>query len=134
MYLYRTPRTIDNDVISYYRQHYKLYLQTIWWQELNVQLIDSNPDAKCYICQKTNTLLLHHVKYDNLFREVLFKDVYILCFNCHTRTHFKLNGEKIPVIESVLVKRMKLLKYTNPIRTFRLGSSINALWDYMLRL
>lgn len=119
---------------NYYRgENYKDYFNTRHWKKLNDELIDSNPDAKCYICRKKNTLLLHHVKYDNLFAEVLEVDVYILCFNCHTRTHFHLNGKKVPLDPAILLKRMKLLKYTYHIRSFRLGSAINAIASYLYK-
>lgn len=110
-------------------EHYPDYFKTRWWKELNDALIDSNPDAKCWICGKTNTLLLHHVSYLNLFAEVLGIDIYILCFDCHTRTHFHLNGDKVSLEKKVLVKRMKILKSTYRIRNFRLGSTINYMFD-----
>jgi len=115
---------------DYYRgENYPKYFKTPHWKNLNVELIDSNPDAKCWICQKTNTLLLHHVNYDNLFFEKLGRDVFILCYDCHTRTHYHRDGTRVPMSEKELLKRMRLLKYTYPVRSFRLGSAINALWD-----
>lgn len=74
---------------AYYTgKNYPLYFQTEHWLSLNDDYIYSNSDAKCWICQKTYTLLLHHEKYENLFNERLFRDVFILCFDCHTQLHF----------------------------------------------
>jgi len=117
---------------DYFRgEHYPDYFKTRHWQQLKDQLIYSNPDAKCFICNRLDTLLIHHCKYDNLFNEELGRDVYILCFDCHTRTHFHRDGRKVPLAEEVLVKRMKLLKYTYHVRSFKLGSCINAIIDYI---
>ena len=109
-----------------------VYLKSPHWRALTTALITNNPGAKCWICQKTNTLLLHHVQYVNLYNELLFRDVYVLCFDCHTEVHFKgWNNEKVPLIKDVLVKRMIFLKRTYRIRKFRLGSAINAFFAYL---
>lgn len=74
---------------DFYRgENYSLYFRTAHWLKLNDQLIDSNSRAKCWICEKPYNLLIHHEKYDNLFNERLYRDIFILCFNCHTQLHF----------------------------------------------
>lgn len=115
----------------YHGEHYPDYFKTRHWRELNEQLIDSNPKAKCWICHKKSTLLIHHVSYDNLFAEVYQVDIFILCFDCHTRVHFHRNGDKVPLLTPVLIKRMKLLRATYHLRTFRLGSCINTIFNYL---
>lgn len=118
------------EIIDYFRRNYKKYFLTQWWKDLHEELIGSNPDAKCYICKKTNTLLIHHTLYENLFFEELTKDIHIICFNCHKRVHFhKFDGKKVPIIEKTLLRRMEILRLTNGIRNFRLGSAINAFVD-----
>lgn len=67
--------------------HYPDYFKTPWWKHLKVELIYSNPDAKCWICKSRERLLLHHEIY-NLFCEKLNRDIFILCFDCHTKLHF----------------------------------------------
>ena len=117
---------------------YKDYLRTRHWRELTNTLITLNPTAECFICRKTNPkshLLLHHIRYDNLNCEKIKRDLYVLCFSCHERVHFKqVSHKKIPLEEKVLLKRMRLLRYSFPVRNFRLGSSINTLFNYMLGL
>lgn len=117
--------------IEYFRSHYNEYLKTRWWKDLNNQLIDSNPGAKCWICQKKYSLLLHHLgdeAYAHLFSEKLNVDVFILCWDCHERVHFhKHSGKKVPLTKKDLWFRMKLLKYTYSVRSFRLGSWLQSI-------
>lgn len=83
---------------NYAGENYKKYLHTPHWYRLNLKLIDSNPDAKCWICGTLSKLLIHHVSYANLFKERLYRDVFILCFDCHTQVHFWLFGKvKVPL-------------------------------------
>lgn len=74
-------------VTNYYGENYKAYFTTPHWQQLKDQLIYSNPLAKCWICDRTNTLLIHHESYENLFREKLGSDIFILCYKCHEQLH-----------------------------------------------
>jgi hypothetical protein len=104
--------------INYYRQHYADYLKTPHWSQLRIKYLNGN--ATCWICEQKIGLLLHHVRYDNLFNEKLYRDVYILCYTCHTRTHFTLLlKRKIALTYNSLVVRMYFLKYTYRIRSFR---------------
>jgi len=115
--------------IEWFRKHYRDYLKTRHWEELNNKLITQNPNAKCFICGRMDTLLIHHVRYDNLFFEKLYRDVYLVCFNGHERIHFRLHDDsKVFIDYPTLVKRMFFLKYTNRVRNFRLGSALNALF------
>lgn len=111
----------------YTGKDYPLYFKTPHWQKLKEDLIYSNPNAKCWICGKKNTLLLHHVSYSNLLHELLNRDVFIVCFNCHTRIHFPYFSKKTPLIEKKLRQRMVFLRYTRYVREFRLGSLINKI-------
>lgn len=112
-------------------KEYREYLASSWFRSLTKQLITQNRKARCWICGKKNTLLLHHVKYDNLGNEKLGRDVYILCFTCHTRTHFTTWGYRVPLEKSKLLARMKFLKVTYPVRNFRIGSLIQSFWTHM---
>lgn len=97
---------------NYYRgENYKKYFFTRHWIKLNDVLIDSNPDACCFICYLPSKLLLHHVTYENLFHEKLYRDVYILCFDCHTEVHFWLFGRvKVPLTPFWLLFSLRLRK------------------------
>ena len=110
-------------------ENYKDYLQTKWWKHLTHRLITLNPDAKCWICGKKSTLLPHHVSYENLGREKLGRDIYILCFSCHEEVHFTLFFHKKVLLDKyTLLKRMWFLKIIYPIRFFKLGSFLNSIW------
>lgn len=113
---------------NFFGNNYKDYFLTNHWQKLKEELLYSNPKAKCWICSKKNTLLIHHVDYSSLFHEVLNRDVYIVCFNCHTRIHFPYFGKPTPLKKDILKRRMYFLKYTKFVRDFRLGSLINRIW------
>lgn len=91
---------------------YNKYLKTYYWNDLKIKYIYSNPHAKCWICEKSFTLLLHHISYDNLYAEKLYRDVFILCFNCHTRVHFLLfNTFRLPLSKTILLIRMRFLRF-----------------------
>lgn len=122
---------------DYYRKNYPLYLQTEHWYNLKTVLIWKNPKAKCWICGEADkrVLLLHHVSYENLLAEVLYKDVYIICYGrnkCHRKIHFKYLGEKVKIDRQILLSRMKWLRLTHPIRDFRLGSLINNIIQWLI--
>ena len=83
---------------------YEAYLKTQWWWDLKYKLIVCNDKAKCYICHRKDTLLVHHCNYRALYKEKLNKDVYILCFDCHTMTHFWFfRLIKVPLYQNVLL-------------------------------
>lgn len=111
--------------IAYYRKTYSQgeYFQTSHWRLLNRKLIVNNNHSKCFICSKTNTLLLHHIRYDNLFNERLGRDVYILCFNCHQQVHFYsflfIFKRKTPLERKRLMKRLYYLKIKYCIRKLK---------------
>lgn len=121
---------------DYRGENYPYYFQTEHWHILKDQLIYSNPEAKCFICQKTNTLLPHHFRYDNLFNEkrmivflfFIFGDIAIVCFDCHTNIHFIILNFyffrikiKVPVKKFWLLIRMFYLRYKYCIQSKRLG-------------
>ena len=131
---------------NYYRGgNYPLYFLTPHWSELKEELIYSNPNAKCFICQITNRLLPHHFKYDNLFHEkamkvfffFVFGDVVVVCFDCHTNIHFipvkiffiKFRI-KVPVKKFFLLARMFYLRYKFCIQNkrYRLLFQTNLLY------
>lgn len=117
----------------YIGEAYPEYFLTIHWDQLKEKLIYSNPKAKCWICEKTNTLLLHHIRYDHLFKERLYRDVYILCYNCHSQVHnyrlFIFFSIKTKLKKRDLVKRMLYLRFKFCVQKRRL---LPSLW-YGLR-
>ena len=105
---------MQEDEYSYVGENYPKYFTTDHWYYLKQQLIYSNANAHCWICEKTDTLLIHHVKYDNLFNERLKRDIYVLCFDCHTQVHFytflHFFKKKTKLVKRKLVRRMILLR------------------------
>lgn len=107
------------------------YLMSPHWRKLKEQLIHSNPDAKCWICEKSYNLLLHHLVYDNLWYEELVKiypfiiigDVVVVCFDCHTNIHFiNIFGVvkiRVPLKRFLLVKHMVFLRLLYLLRRGR---------------
>lgn len=126
------PRTVK-EVQDFFRRHYKLYFQTLWWHDLNEVLIDSNPHAKCWISGETSTLLIHHVSYTNLFCEKLKRDVYILAYDWHTQVHFytflKLFERRTKMKKRNLLRRMRYLKTKLCYQRKQYGLS---LWYFLL--
>lgn len=89
-------------------ENYKaVYLKTPHWARLTEKYIYSSYPAKCFICEKTSTLLLHHEKYDNLFHERLYRDLFILCFNCHTELHFYKRFYVFPIKTKLRYRSLK---------------------------
>lgn len=126
------------------REWYKLeYLSSPHWHNLTDKLIYSNPKAKCFICQKTNTLLLHHIKYENLHNEELLKirlfhhdgDVMIVCFDCHTNIHFiRLLGIlkiRVPLVSYILIKRALFLALIKAIQKRKVIRALTIFLFYL---
>lgn len=108
------------------------YLQDDHFRALTVKYIYTDSSAKCFIDGKKYPevfLLLHHVSYDNLGRETLGRDVFILCYNCHKKAHFikmfLLFEKRIPLTNKKLKKRLYYLKVANCIRKLQF---IRASW------
>lgn len=93
---------------------YEAYLQTIWWKRLKKKLITANPHARCFVCENKFSLLLHHITYEHLMNERLGRDIYILCYTCHTNAHFyKVLGiitRRVPMNRKSLVMRLYYLR------------------------
>ncbi|HDZ15658.1 MAG TPA: hypothetical protein ENH60_12295 [Pricia sp.] len=92
---YIVPFEINNKIVFQdYRKeynnrrdwYYKHYQKTKHWSNLRSKaLVFYN--YECYICDKKYRLQLHHINYENLGKEVIGKDVIILCWSCHQRIH-----------------------------------------------
>lgn len=116
----------------YVGDRYKEYLLTDHWGELRNKYIFTNPKAKCWICETpliistsfgkmSSNLLLHHIRYDHLFNERLYRDTYILCSTCHRQVHFSVYFRvfkfKTQLTRMRLYRKMILLKIRYCIRT-----------------
>ncbi len=116
---------------------YPDYFNTPHWRKLKEKHILRNPNAHCFICQKkvrlfwnekqnreVSNLLIHHISYANLFSEKLMRDIYVLCFDCHTSAHFwTVIKLKVPLTTNWLLfsLRMRRVIYYLQHRQFRLS-------------
>lgn len=66
---------------------YKEYLQTEHWQEFRRKVL-KRYNNKCQLCGKTGKLNVHHNNYDHRGEED-YKDVLLLCEDCHHKFHNK---------------------------------------------
>lgn len=120
---------------DYYGDLYPLYFETSWWKHLKIKLIYSNKRAKCWICEKTNTLLIHHELYIHLFHEKLFKDVFLLCFDCHRSLHFVkvlwFTEKKISLAYKSLKRRRLFMRTRYLLKKRRFASAILVFFRYI---
>jgi len=121
--------------LDYIGIRYPEYFKTEWWTSLKEKLIYTNPNVKCWICSKKDTLLIHHEKYDNLFHERLGRDIFILCYECHSQLHFSLflgiYKRKTPLKTWNLKRRRLFLKLQNCIQIPNIGLSVWYLFRYL---
>jgi hypothetical protein len=67
------------------KQEYIKYLNTEHWKTLRNKKVAEC--YRCFVCHNENSLVLHHMNYNNLGKEE-DKDTVVLCNKCHFLTHF----------------------------------------------
>lgn len=106
-------------------EKYPDYFLTDWWFDLKWKHVFGNSKARCYICASTGKLLIHHVSYDNLFKEKLERDIYILCFDCHSHAHFwTIFKIKVPLTTDWLLLSMRARKLIFYTQSHQFGLSL----------
>ena len=91
---------------------YPQYRNTPYWKKLKLKLITNNHKAKCWVCGNKSRLVLHHIDYKHLQKEKLGKHIYILCWDCHEKTHRRFFSLlKTPLKKKSLLRRMWYLKF-----------------------
>lgn len=129
---------MSEDRFDYVGINYPKYFKTQWWIEKKDEWIYSNPKAKCWICEITSNLLPHHERYDNLFNERLYRDIFILCFFCHTQLHFHkfllLFTRKTKLDRRSLKRRRLYLRMLFCIQKRRVGRSMFYFLRYIFVL
>lgn len=75
------------------KEEYSEYLKSDHWQEVRQKRIEIDKH-RCYLCNKAMGLNVHHLRYDNLGREVVGKDLVTLCYKCHKMLHRIIDGSK----------------------------------------
>lgn len=120
----------------YHGVNYPQYFNTSHWRDLKYKLIYSNKSAKCFICEYPYTLLIHHESYNYLFHERLYRDIFILCYNCHEQLHFYtflfLFKVKTKLKRKSLRKRRLWLRLIICVRTKRFRLMIWYIFRYII--
>lgn len=121
---------------KYQKQYAGEYLMSTHWEKLKKQHIYSKSDVKCWICSHKRSLLLHHENYTNLYKEQFEKDIFVLCYNCHTQLHFStflfFFKRKTPLIPKYLKRRRLFLRLRFCTRNGQVGLIIWFLIRYIL--
>lgn len=82
-----------------YKKKYNAYLLSNDWAQLKIDLFNHR-GYSCEKCPTKNGLHVHHLHYDNIFKEEP-EDLIILCAKCHRLEHKRLKkGDKGPVISN----------------------------------
>jgi len=87
---------------------YRKYLKTKHWKTFRNNYFKRNRNI-CYCCNEFG-YELHHIRYDNLFRET-DKDVVCLCRKCHEKIHTLILNEKEFKLKNAHKYYKKLLYY-----------------------
>lgn len=69
----------------YHYEAYRKYLHTSAWKKKRKQAL-TRAGHRCESCASGASLTVHHLTYDNLYREPL-EDLQVLCRPCHERVH-----------------------------------------------
>lgn len=67
----------------WYRQ---IYLKSPHWKFLS-KIAYSTLGRVCKDCGSTKRLQLHHLNYDNLWKEDIHRDLVVVCATCHAKRH-----------------------------------------------
>ena len=69
------------------KQFYRdVYLKSPHWKFLS-KIAYSTLGRVCKDCGATKNLHLHHLNYDNLWKENIQKDLVVVCKDCHAKRH-----------------------------------------------
>ncbi len=72
---------------------YREYLQTDHWQQLRKRVLKWSK-YRCQLCNHQGVLNVHHRTYEHLGDEE-YKDLIVLCSDCHAKFH-----DKLPAVQS----------------------------------
>lgn len=123
---------------------YSKYLSSVRWSSLKEILIAKNKSAKCWICERKNKLIVHHVKYNSVGHEIRYfffglgsvGDLATICYDCHQQIHFStliwILKFKTPLIHSDLLRRMYFLRWWFCIRKLNIIGFIPAFIGWLL--
>lgn len=75
------------------KNEYREYLKSDHWKQVRQKRIEMD-NYRCYLCDKSMGLNVHHLRYDNLGNEAVNEDLVTLCYKCHKMLHRVINGSK----------------------------------------
>ena len=88
------PKQYENDRIIFFYDstkalttNYKSYINSNQWKEVRHRILNRD-GLKCFVCENTHDLQVHHRTYDRLGIED-DEDLITLCKNCHSKLHGK---------------------------------------------
>jgi len=75
------------------KKKYQEYLKSDHWKKIRSHWWRSNLPKKCLRCGAGH-YELHHIKYNNLGKENIYKDLIPLCSKCHESIHQQLKKQR----------------------------------------
>lgn len=85
----------DRDTIN--PQQYDAYLKSAAWQEKRSARLKID-GYTCQLCRRTTGLQVHHLNYENIYNEDIYRDLITLCKECHERIEAGKQKETYPQI------------------------------------
>ena len=74
------------------QQYREVYLQSSHWKRTRERVLDIN-EHLCQICRSADCLEVHHITYNNLYRERR-DDLVCLCHDCHEAIHKYIDAHR----------------------------------------
>lgn len=87
-------RNLDDEKICEVirKMSYDNFLQTLYWKAVSY-ILKSEAGFKCKLCGSDESVIVHHNTYENHgyehIRQVMSKDLIVLCDKCHSKFHNK---------------------------------------------
>lgn len=95
--------------------NYKKYLETEYWKEFRIRIINSRNNI-CEECKVNKLLQVHHLTYENIGNEK-DEDVKVLCRSCHCKIHGILNESILPVsVIATIESKLKIFEKWKPYK------------------
>ncbi len=95
--------------------YYSYYLQSDYWNNLKQKALDYF-SRKCFKCNREEDLQCHHTNYKCLGKEIIGKDIVVLCGKHHSKIHGIRNHKNKTTtyinLDPITVKKLKKL-FTN---------------------
>lgn len=73
------------------QRKYDEYLKSKEWKNKRNEVFELR-GRKCARCESTAKLHIHHATYDRIYKENIYKDLFVLCNYCHNMYHSIIKG------------------------------------------